>query len=197
MNGNQQPVNQKKGLPAWAIVLIVLGGVFFFIIVGIVGCTSVLVTSINDSVNETKDKVEDDNPFFDNDDSDKEYTLGETFKFDGLEITLDTKYSFTKVDNQFSDLDGRTVVRLGATIKNISDEKNRINMFYINYFGSEGTELDSVSAYFDNSVEYAGELKPGASYNKYFYFLYDGNGEYEISFDNYSEEVTAEFNITK
>lgn len=129
----------------------------------------------------------------------KKYGLGEKFLFGNLELTLDTDYSFTTLENHYSDKNGSTVVKLGVTVKNASvTENNQLNMFEYKIFGSQGTELDNVSAYFhDDEIDYAGELRPGASYHKYFYFLYDGDGAYSMDFDNYSEQVTAEFEIKK
>lgn len=125
------------------------------------------------------------------------YKLGDTFVFDGLEITLDTTYSFTKVNNRYSDKNGSSVIKLGANVKNVSSEKKHLNMFYYDFFGSKGIELDGVSSYFDNAIDNAGDLKPGASYKAYFYILYDGDGKYSIDFDNYSEELSVEFDIVK
>ena len=82
-------------------------------------------------------------------------------------------------------------------VKNVSSEKHKLNMFYYDVFGSQGVELASVSAYFDNAIDYAGELKPSASYKSNFYFLYDGDGKYSIDFDNYDEKLSVEFDITK
>ena len=42
------------------------------------------------------------------------------------------------------------------------DETHSLNMFYYKGFGSNGTELDTLGYYFDNSVEEAGELRSGA-----------------------------------
>ena len=73
-------------------------------------------------------------------------------------------------------------------------------MFDYQLFGSKGTELKDVATYFydaDDVVDYAGDLKPGASYKVYFYILYDGDGKYSIDFDNYEEEASVEFDVTK
>ena len=125
------------------------------------------------------------------------YDLGDTFVFDGLELTFDTEYSFVNVENRYSEHNGKSVIKLGVNVKNISSEKNHLNMFYFDLFGSQGTELDGVSSYFDNTIDYAGDLKPDASYKAYFYILYDGDGKYSIDFDNYSQELSVEFNVTK
>lgn len=127
----------------------------------------------------------------------KKYGLGETFVFDELEITLDSTYSFATINNRFSDLNGRDVIRLGATVKNLSEDTHSLNMFFYDLFGSQGTELETVSAYFDDNIDYAGDLRPGASYHTNFYILYDGNGKYGIDFDNYSQKVDVEFDVQK
>ena len=105
-----------------------------------------------------------------------QYELDKAFKFDGLEITISSQYEFTTLDNEFSDYYNSTVVKVPVTVKNLKDETHSLNMFYINWLGSTGTEVENFSAYFDDAVEYAGDLRTGASYTKYFYFLYDGDG---------------------
>ena len=126
-----------------------------------------------------------------------EYKLDTPFTFDDLEITIGSEYSFDTIANQFSDYNGQSVVKVPITVKNLKDETHSLNMFYYSLFGSQGTELDEVSAYFDDTVDYAGDLRSGASYTKYLYFLYDGNGTYAIEFNNWSDKVELEFEITK
>ena len=125
------------------------------------------------------------------------YSLGETFEFDGFEVTFDKDFSYVTLDNQFSEYHGSTVIKLGATIKNNSGETGNINMFYMKTFGSQGTELSNVDYYFDESITEAGDLRDGASYHKYFYILYDGNGKYGIDFDNYVTKKTVEFDVAR
>lgn len=125
------------------------------------------------------------------------YGLGDTFVFDGLELTFDSNYSFVTIENRYSEHNGKSVIKLGVNVKNVSSQKNSLNMFYYNLFGSQGTELDSITSYFDDTIDYAGDLKPEASYKSYFYILYDGDGKYSIDFDNYSQELSVEFNVTR
>lgn len=159
--------------------------------VALVGCTeesnnSTDNSNVNENSSNSKEQSSNDN-----------YSLGDTFTFDSLELTLDTTYTFTTVDNEFSDVNGRSVIKLGVNVKNVSSETHSLNMFYYKLFGSQGTELDGVTAYFDDSVDFAGDLRPEASYKTYFYILYDGDGTYGIDFDNFSEQVSVEFDITK
>lgn len=131
-------------------------------------------------------------------DSKNKYSLNETFKFDDLEITIGSNILYTTVSNRFSDYNGKEVVKIPVTVKNLKDETHSLNMFYYKVFGSQGTELDSISSYFDDDcIDYAGDLRSEASYTKYFYFLYDGNGTYAIEFDNWSNKIIVEFDINK
>lgn len=205
-------------IPVWAIILVDV--VFLFLLI-MVGQNDSCKTSTNNqnsgsnvsetNKNNTTDNSSESNNQNTNTDTNKDNTdnsiippttnknktLGDTITFDGLEMTFDTTYTFTKVDNNYSDHNGKSVIRLGVTVKNVSSEKNRLNMFYYDFFGANGTTLDSVAAYFDDTVNYAGDLKPGASYKKYFYILYDGDGKYSIDFDNHDETVSVEFDVVK
>lgn len=127
----------------------------------------------------------------------KSIGLGETFIFDELEITLGKDISFTKIDNEYSDYYGKTVVKLPITVKNLKDETHSLNMFYYNVFGASGTETKSVTIYFDDGIDEAGDLRTGASYTKYMYFIYDQDGEYAIEFDDFVSKVTVEFDVKK
>lgn len=127
----------------------------------------------------------------------KSYGFNETFEFDGLEITINENYLFDTVKNRYSDYNNRTAVKLPITVKNISSETHGLNMFYYDIYGSQGTEAEGLDAYFDDTISYSGDLRSGASYTKYMYFLYDGDGTYAIEFDNYSEKVEVEITITK
>ena len=123
-------------------------------------------------------------------------TLGDTITFDKLEITFDSAYSFVKLDNMFSEHDGKDVVRVGVHITNKASENHSLNIFAYKMYGSKGVELDDVSAYFDDEAGWAGDLRPGASYDVALYLLYDGDGTYAIDFGFMKTEVTVEFEVT-
>lgn len=120
------------------------------------------------------------------DNDDKELTFGSTFEFDDLEITIGTEIGWTAVDNQFSDHNGADVIALPITIKNLKDETHGLNMFYYDFYGSNGTKLDSVSSYFmDEEVGFAAgadSLRSGATEEAKMFILYDGDGDYYIEF---------------
>ena len=125
------------------------------------------------------------------------YALDKVFQFDDLEINISSSYEFTNIDNEYSEHNGATVVKVPITVKNLKDETHSLNTFYVNWFGSKGTEVETFEFYFDDSVDLAGELRTGASYTKYFYFLYDGDGTYTIELDNWTNKISIDMNITK
>jgi hypothetical protein len=123
---------------------------------------------------------------------------GSKFSFDNFEISIGNNYSFVVVDNDYSQYNGQSVIKLPVTLKNTSSEKDHLNMFYHSYTGPTGKSLPKLGAFWsDDSLEYGDDLLPGESYTKYIYLLYDGDGKYKIDFNNYKEKKTVEFSIKK
>jgi hypothetical protein len=121
----------------------------------------------------------------------------EVIEFDGLELTFGN-YSFTEVDNRFSEYDGATVVKIPVTIKNVSRDPHSLYVFNYKLFGTSGVESANVGYYFSDDVSEGGDLLPGASYVKYFHFVYDGDGVYTIVFDDMLlEKETMEIQVKK
>ncbi len=125
--------------------------------------------------------------------------LDKTFEFDDLELTLGSDYSFKTINKSYSDYYGKEIVKLPITVKNLSDEDKHLNMFYYTVIGpnDEKVNTTTVSIYFDDACDYAGDLESGESYDKYLYFIYDGDGEYTIKFNNYTDKKTIKFKIEK
>ncbi len=144
----------------------------------------VLITGCTNTDNNSQDKS-------------KTYGLNETFTFDDLEITIKDDITFTKVENEFSEYNDQTVVKLPITVKNLKSETHGLNMFYYKAYGANGTQLDSITSYFDDSLDFAGDLRSGASYTKYLYLLYDADGKYSLEFNNWSSKIIVEFNVSK
>ena len=120
-----------------------------------------------------------------------------SIEFDNLKFEFGD-YSFVKISNQYSEYYGKNIVKLAVTITNLSNSAHSLNYFYSKIFGVEGTESPDLTFYFDDSVGQAGDLLPGKSYTKYFYFIYDGNGTYIILFDDmWFEQKTVEIEIVK
>lgn len=143
-------------------------------------------SSTNDNNANNTDSSKDDQQ----NNANKEPTLGSTVEFDDLELTFGTEISTTTVNNQFSEQNGQTVIVVPVTVTNKKSETHSLNMFYIKTFGSTGTETKDITAYFmDDDVSWAGDLRSGASYETSFHILYDGDGDYYIVLDNFKKEV--------
>ena len=211
VNSNQvSNVSNNVGTQKWVKVLIIILVILFVPVACTTGCTILVGSAVDETLSSDSNK-NDDNDYNNNysssedfDDSsyddtlfDDAYSLGETFKFDELEITFGTEIGFSKVNNRYSEYNGQSVVKIPVTIKNLKSETHHLNMFYYTLYGSSGIEAENVGFYFDDSIDKAGELRNGASYTKYFYILYDGDGTYAIEFDNYSKDITVEFEIKK
>lgn len=121
----------------------------------------------------------------------------DSITFDGFKISIDTErvMSTYTIDNQFSELNGRTVYAVPMTVENISDETKGINLFYVKVFGASGTELDSVYAYFTEAQDFYKEMRPGAKAQTAYYMLDDGSGEYCIVFKSFTEEKELIVNV--
>lgn len=123
------------------------------------------------------------------------FTLGETFRFDDLDLTFSKEYKSLILKNTLSEHNGAKVIGLPVTIKNQKSEKHSLNMFFYDIYGSKGSKVDKAGAFYDDDVDFAGNLLPGASYTKGMYFLYDGDGTYNIFFETPKQKITLTFDI--
>ncbi|MBR2708527.1 MAG: DUF4352 domain-containing protein [Bacilli bacterium] len=181
---------EKKKTPIWLVVICVIIGIF--LLIGILGNSD--ETGTNSDSNDTTTVNT-------NSDSKKKkdsaYKLDSPFTFDDLEITIGSQIQFVQNDNQFSDDYQKDVIKIPITVKNLKDETHSLNMFYIKMFGSQGTEINDQSSYFDDSVQFAGDLRPEASYTKYLYYVYDGDGKYTIELNDIAKKIDINLNIAK
>lgn len=193
-------INSGKGLSIAGIVISSISMLFSIFIIIFVAILMVNYSinvndaagNINNSFNDIYDNVIENERIVDT------YYAGDTFTFDGFEITVGSNYEFVLVNNETSPYNNHTAVKLPVTIKNISDESNSLNEYYYEVHGSNDEEVVNLGVYFlDDAIDYGGMLSNGESYTKYMYFQYVGNGKYEIEFDNYIEELEVEFNIVK
>lgn len=125
-----------------------------------------------------------------------DYVLDEAFVFDDLELTLGSNYSFVKMTNSFSDYYDKDIFRMPITVKNLDKDTNSLNYFYYDVYGPEGTKIKLFTFDFDDNVGNGGDLLTGASYTKYLYFEYAGNGNYQFIFDNYSKKINVKFSVS-
>ena len=123
------------------------------------------------------------------------FGLGEKFTFDKLDLTFKSDIVYSVVDSMFSDNDGKTAFGIPVTMTNHKDEPHSLNMFYYDCYSPKGSKIDNASAYFDNSMDWGGNILPGATATRYLYFYYDGAGEYTVALDNFSQKIYVKFNL--
>ena len=121
-----------------------------------------------------------------------ELTLGQTFEFDGLEIALSRGLGFTRVKNDFSNLDGKYVFYIPTTVTNVGDSSNGLHFWALSIFSPDGTSIDIAQLntwdFEETSILSIGDLQPGATKSGNLYVLYVEDGEHIIEFDSHNEE---------
>lgn len=192
--------NNYQQIPFWGLIIVIL--IIIYVVSQISSGFIQKINKKNDYNNNdfnVTDKISNNNLDKNNSEfsNDKIYGFNETFVFDDLEITIGNNYSFDKVDNHYSDYHNQTVIKLPITVKNLSVETHSLNMFDYDVYGSNGVEVRTLGSYFDDDIDYAGNLRAGASYTKYLYIQYDGDGTYALEFENYSTKINVEFEILK
>lgn len=118
-----------------------------------------------------------------------DYKLGETFKFMSFDVTVNQYESIETIDKSMSSDNGKKVLKVPVTVKNTGTSNDHLSMFYYKLYDSNNKELSSKGSYYDDSLDYAKDLKPGDKYTKYLYIPYDGPGKYIIEFNNFSSKL--------
>lgn len=205
--GGQAP---KGGLPTWAKVLIILGVIFLLMGGCVVGCTYYVGKKAEQFVTEGMEQLEEDlGEVMEEVEQEVEdqleeqqtantssQNLGDTFTFDGMEITLGASAEVFVLNEETSAYNGRTFVKVPLKISNTGTSDNKIKQFYyFMYYGE--TELTKIGYIFDDSIDSANYLKPGESYDKYIYFLCENDGTYKIQFYDWTNTINVEFDITR
>lgn len=127
----------------------------------------------------------------------KTVNAGEVFEFSNMQITIGTDYTFTTLNSSDSTKNGMTLVKLPITVKNLSNDENHLNMFYSSIYDPSDKKLTKQSTYFDDTIDYADDLKSGESYTKYYYFEYTTDGTYKVKFNNYTSQIDVNVSIKK
>ncbi len=125
------------------------------------------------------------------------YYLGESFIFEGFQIKIHDKYYITKIDNKYSTYNGKEVIKIPVTIKNITNKNNSFNIYKYKIYGPTMNELDEVAQYFNEGLFYTKDLKPNEEKTKYLYFLFDYNGKYLIKFEDEDAIKNIVINVYK
>lgn len=150
------------------------------LIVFVTGCTQV----IKEEKKETK-KITGD------------YNIGETFSFMNFDITIGNITGFLKIDKELSNDHGKEIFKVPISVTNKNKEAEHFSMFYYKMYNPEGKEILSKGSYYDDALDYAPDLEPNDSYDKYLYIPYEGDGSYLLEFNNFSNKVKIVLDIFK
>ena len=186
-----------------SVIANVLLSILIIVIGFIVGFSS--VKNFNDytgtNIDNYKDNYDYDNDDYDTDTDSKEESktvnTGEAFEFSNMQITIGTDYTFTTLNSTDSTKNGMTLVKLPIIVKNLSNDENHLNMFYSNIYDPSDKKLTKQSSYFDDTIDYADDLKSGETYTKYYYFEYTTDGTYKVKFNNYTSKIDVNVAIKK
>ena len=125
-----------------------------------------------------------------------EFSLGEMFEFEGLEITFEDDILGGTVDAGWSDLDGEHYFVLPITVTNTSDASRRFP-WDITVFDPSGSETDDrLTLLFAEDITHSDDILPGATIERYFHILFNGSGEYTIEFDSWRNNITLQVLFT-
>ena len=112
----------------------------------------------------------------------------------GYKITFPGTYSFRKVDNMYSEDNGKTVVAIDVEIENISATNEYCLLHETISTPNNSENVYDKSTYF-NDLNISRKCSRGTSFKGAFCILYDGTGKYLISIGSLSPDGSYEINV--
>lgn len=185
---NKKP-QKKKGLPVWAIVLIVIGAIILLPIILLV--VGYIIFNIKST--EPVDYDDYDDYYDDYYDDDYDYTfnygtVGETLDTGKLSFTLNEYKESENVD-EIDDSYGKEYLILYFDVKNESSKTIKISNYDFNAF-CDSYSVPIKKLDFIDDVDYLeGKIEPGETISGYIAFLVDSDWEdFEVSYNNYKDD---------
>ena len=112
-------------------------------------------------------------------------SLGDIVEFDGVEITLGANLTTTTLDQPDNPHHGATLLVIPITIKNVSSDKDKFNIFNFNIISPSGAVAlsprgDSWTYEMQDQALKDHRIARGESFEGVVLALFDGNGEYRF-----------------
>ncbi len=178
-SSNNTGKKKKKGLPIWAIVLIVLGSIG---VVAIIGTIVLAVIGYGVFKDEIKNEIHDNyNEIIDNDDGIVDTgTIGDTLRNDEFEITLENALIYDYIPGEYINDEpdqGNEYLVLFFDVTNISDESEYFNSYYVDGY-ADGYQVSVESFLYNDPEGYesiTGSIAPGKSKKGYVAFQVDAD----------------------
>lgn len=144
-------------------------------------------------------EYEDEIPFFDGKEFSQEQTsseedkyeynedsikmsLAQTCQFSGLQLTIGDAESikWVELNQNCAEYAGSLAAEIPVKIKNISNDKNSLNINMFNIYDPNGNKLDKAGSGMQNDVYNMLDLYPNDETEMAFHILYEGDGTYHI-----------------
>jgi hypothetical protein len=126
-----------------------------------------------------------------------DYELNQEFSFMSFQITIKDVEDIVTINKELSSDDGKKVIKVPIKVKNVGSSNDHLSMFYYKLYDTKGNELSSKGSHFDDSIDFAKDLKPKEEYTKYLYIPYEGKGNYQIVFNNFSNKYKIYIKVNK
>ena len=105
-----------------------------------------------------------------------DYIQNETFSFMSYELTIG--------EEEVIKLNDKDIIKVPVLVENKGDEETHLSRFYYKFYDSSRNELNSAGSSFNDSLDYAENIKPGDSYTKYIYFYKSNKKFYYIELND-------------
>ena len=119
----------------------------------------------------------------------------QSFEFEGLKISISPEYTFTTIENKFSDYFENPVIAVPVTITNVSEETKYLYSGDVELFNPAGISLDSIHYLMDDGDDLFKDLRSGATQESYLYVLYDGDGDYYFEFQDFDYAIEIKYPV--
>lgn len=188
--------NKKKGLPAWAIVLIILGGMGVLIVIGFVVFANILKkVNLDEIEQKTDDYIEE------NSESTLYGSINDTLTDGEFKFTLTGAYTYDSIGDDYLanvPTDGKEYLVLFFDVENISAKSE-----YISYYDFDGyvddMACDDISIFGDieGIKNLSFNLAPGKKAQGFVAFEVNKDwNEFEIHYKKFLGDKTLVFGVT-
>ncbi len=187
---NSTKKEKKKGLPTWAIVLIVVGCIILIPVILLIVFSVFTYSVISDADFEVEDYIEQTVT--------QKGTLGDTLVTEEFKITLTNASVYDSIEGEdiYKPTAGKEYLVLFLDIENISNETQYIHIFDFNgYVDGYTVSQENLYVTIEGMEEIGTKLLPGKKTKGYIAFKVDTSWqEFNLHYSSWYEEI--EFLIT-
>lgn len=178
---------KKKGLPTWAIVLIIVGCVILIPVIIFVVFAIIGYNAIKDAGSEVEDKIND--YIQENTGSDVTGTIGDTLSDSEMKLTLTGAYMYDRIGEGYlvnTPKDGKEYLLFFFDVENISSEEQFISYFdFDGYVDDVSINTTTIFGSVDDKETLSATIATGKKASGFVAFEVDKTWEeFELHYDN-------------